>query len=246
MKLDQHFVIDREVLLRIIHLARIKKTETVLEIGAGTGNLTKLLVKKAKKVYAIEKDKNLLSELKKIENKNLKIIHANALKITLPKFDKLVANIPYSISEPLIQKLIYEDFKFAVLLLSEGFVKILSEKKTKLSLISNLFFEIELDREVFPESFYPKPKILSRIILLKPKKPKKKEIIFREFIKQKDKKAKNALREAIIKGLNYSGKSITKRETRNFLKDIKTDKKVASLGLRELEEIKNVVESLYF
>lgn len=244
MNLDQHFVTDREVLLRVVKLAKIQKDETILEVGAGTGNLTKLLVEKAKKVYAVEKDKKLFLELKKIKNKKLKPILANALELNLSKFDKIVANIPYSISEPLIQKLIYEDFKLAVLLLPEGFVKIISEKKTKFSLISKLFFKIELDREVFPESFYPKPKVLSRIILLRPKIPKKEELIFREFIKQKDKKAKNALREAVIK--SSSGKNITKRKARDFLKDFKINKKVASLSLKELEKVKELTDSLNF
>ncbi|MCD6274904.1 MAG: hypothetical protein J7J15_02680 [Candidatus Aenigmarchaeota archaeon] len=241
MKLDQHFIIDANVLLKITELAKIKKNEIVLEIGAGTGNLTKLLLNKAKFVYAIEKDEKLFSELKKINNKKLKPILGNALKINFPNFDKLVADIPYSISEPLIQRLIYEDFKLAVLLFPENFVKTLLEKNTKLSLISKLFFEIKLDQEVFPESFYPKPKVLSRIVLIKPKITKKHELILKEFIKQRDKKAKNALREAIIRG---SGK--TKREVRNILKDFEIDKKVASLSLKELKKIRKFVNSLNF
>ncbi|RLJ03045.1 MAG: hypothetical protein DRP14_05360 [Candidatus Aenigmatarchaeota archaeon] len=241
MKLDQHFIIDTKVLLKIAELAKIKKNEIVLEIGAGTGNLTKLLLNKARFVYAIEKDEKLFSELKKINNKKLKPILGNALKINFPNFDKLVADIPYSISEPLIQRLIYEDFKLAVLLFPENFVKTLLEKNTKLSLISKLFFEIKLDQEVFPESFYPKPKVLSRIVLIKPKITEKHELIFREFIKQRDKKAKNALREAIIRGY---GK--TKREVRNILKDFEIDKKVASLNLKELKKIRKFVNSLNF
>ncbi len=243
MELDQHFVIDRKVLLRIVELAKIQKDEVILEIGAGTGNLTKLLVKKAKKLYAIEKDKNLFSELKKISNKNLKLIPGDALKVQFPDFDKLVANLPYSISEPLIQRLIYEDFKLAVLLLPENFVKIISgEKRTKLTEITKTFFELKLDRDVKPESFSPKPRVFSRIIVLIPKKPRnEKELIFMEFLKQTDKKAKNALREAIIKGGNKSGKEITKKEAKKFLRNFKIDKKVARLNLRELEKIKEFI-----
>lgn len=246
MKLDQHFVIDREVLLRMINLAKIHKDETILEIGAGTGNLTKLLVEKAKKVYAIEKDKNLFSELKKIGDKNLKLVFGDALKVQFPSFDKLVANIPYSISEALVQRLIYENFKLGVLLLPEGFVKIISEKKTKLSLISNLFFKTELDIKVFPQSFSPEPKVCSRIVLLKPKISKRNELIFREFLKQRDKKAKNALREAIIRVKSNFGKNITKREAKEFLEKLKINKKVASLSLKELEKIKDFIDSLNF
>jgi len=247
MKLDQHFVTNRKVLLKIVELAKIKKNEVVLEIGAGKGNLTKLLLNKAKVVYAIEKDEKLFSELKKINNKKLKPIFGNALKINFPNFDKIVSNMPYSISEPLIQRLIYEDFKLAVLLLPKNFVKIIiGEKTTKLSLISNLFFEIKVCGDISPVCFYPKPRIWSNIVLLKLKRCKNfKDAIFQEFIKQKDKKTKNALREAIIKAGKKFSRNITKREAKGFLENFEINKKVASLNLKELKEIKNFVNNLF-
>ena len=237
VKLDQHFVIDKNILERITKLAKIAKNDIILEIGAGTGNLTKFLLEKAGQVHAIELDKTLLPELKELKNSKLNIISGNALNIKFPEFNKLVANVPYSISEPLIQKLIYNNFKLGVLLLPEKFVKKITSKNTKLSLISNIFFEICEDIKVSPGCFSPKPHVFSRIILLKPKKIG--EPIFADFLKQKNKKVKNALREAIIRE-----KGTTKKEAKELLKNRQTDKKVASLSLRELERIQDFVRNL--
>jgi len=240
-KLDQHFVINEKVLRRILELAGLNKEEVVLEIGAGKGNLTKLLSEKAKKVYAIEMDEVLFSELKKL-NKNVVPILGNALKINFPEFDKIVSNIPYSISEPLIQKLLHYNFKLGVLLVSEKFGnKLIGRKRTKLSLIAEAFFEIEPRDLVAPENFEPKPKVFSRIIVLKPKKSDLRELVFREFVKQRDKKVKNALREAIIKANMTLGKRVTKREARAIIGDFGMDKKVQNLNLKELEIIKEFV-----
>ena len=247
MKLDQHFVIDEDVLLRVAELAEIQKKDILLEIGAGTGNLTKLLLKKAKFVHAVEKDEDLLPELEKLSCPNIRITIANALKIKFPKFDKLVANLPYSISEPLMQKLVYEDFKLAVLLLPEKFVKtIFGDKTTKLTLIVKAFFEITPDKKINPESFSPQPKVYSRIIILKPKTPANmEEAIFMDFLKQRDKKAGNALREAVIKGGDKFGKEITKKEAKEYLKDFKIEKKVAMLSMEEVIQAKNFISKIF-
>lgn len=241
IRLDQHFLINEKILKKIVDLAKINKKEIILEIGAGRGNLTKLLAKSAKKVYAIEKDKNLFFELKKL-NKNIVPILGDALKMKFPKFDKIVSNIPYTISEPLIQKLIYHDFKLAVLLVSENFSnRLIGNKRTKLSLISETFFSIKLHTILSPKFFEPEPKVYSRIITLNPIKPNFKGLIFQEFLKQKDKKVKNALREAIIKsGLKFN-KKITKRRARTTITNININKKVANLNLEELEKIRDYV-----
>jgi len=242
LKLDQHFLIDRKVLERIIELSEINEKDIVLEIGAGRGELTKLLAEKAGKVIAVEKDKCLFEELKKL-NRNIESIYGNALAFKFPEFNKVVSNIPYSISEPLVQKLIYYDFELAVLLVPEKFSRILAgEKKTKLTLIVNTFFHIKTYDKIPPEKFFPKPRVMSRIVLLKPKKPSLQEAVLQQFLRQKDKKIKNAMREAIIKGGEKFGKKITKNEARLLAINLGTEKKVQNLNLKELEKIKTFIE----
>lgn len=248
MKFDQHFLVNREILLEIINISNIKKNETILEIGAGTGNLTKLLLKKANKVYSIEIDSELCEKLKGIKDRNFKLFCKNALKIKFPKFDKLVANIPYSISEPLIQKLIHhDDFEIAVIMVSEKFYQKLISGNTKLSYIARHFFEIEKRFEITPSAFSPPPKVSSVVITLKPMKfHTTKDFIIGAFLKQKDKKARNALREAIIMTGESSGKKIIRRDAKKLSEGIKTEKKVSNLSLRELSRIEKIVSSLNF
>src|SRR4030042_4572973 len=95
---DQHFLIDEKVIDRIIRYAELDGKETVLEIGAGTGNLTKNLAKNAANVIAIESDHRLVEVLDDLSLTNVKVIHGDALQVEFPRFDKVVSNLPYSIS----------------------------------------------------------------------------------------------------------------------------------------------------
>jgi 16S rRNA (adenine1518-N6/adenine1519-N6)-dimethyltransferase len=252
MKLDQHFVVDKDVLSRIIELADIKEDEKVLEIGSGTGNLTVLLAEFAKKVYAVEIDADLMPELEDrvAEMLNVELILGNALEVEWPEFDKMVSNIPYSLSEPLIQKLIFCDFKKAVLLVPKRFSTILMGKMpTKLSLIAQLFFDIKGDIEVYPDSFSPPPSVGSKVIIISPRLPEGlSESIFYEFLRQKDKIAKNALREAIIRGFEKESRKMTKNEARLAIKSLKMDNslelRVSCLGLEDLLKIEGFLNNL--
>lgn len=252
MKLDQHFVIDEDVLLRVLELADIGEDETILEIGAGTGNLTELLAERAKKVYSIEIDPELREELEKAlsESPNVKIIWGNALEIEWPKFDKLVSNIPYSISEPLIQKLIFCNFKVAVLLVPKHFSTILLGKKpTKLTITSKVLFSVKPDIEVYPESFDPPPSVGSKLIILRPREPETlAEAVLQEFFRQRDKIAKNALREALIRARDMQGRKMTKNEARKAIEKLEgganLELRVFSLGLEDILKIKAFLEGI--
>ena len=111
-RLGQNFLIDCQALQKIIGSADLKKTDTVLEIGAGIGNLTFELAKKAKRVIAVEKDPKMIEILKDLlecQNvKNVKIIEGNILKFKTDSLElktyKLVANLPYYITSPVIRK----------------------------------------------------------------------------------------------------------------------------------------------
>jgi len=113
--LGQNFLINKDILSEIINTADLTKNDIVLENGPGLGILTKELAKKAKKVIAIEKDEKLVKILKKelAHFKNIKIIEGDILKLPvtsyqLPVTYKLVANLPYYITSPVIRKFLEE------------------------------------------------------------------------------------------------------------------------------------------
>jgi 16S rRNA (adenine1518-N6/adenine1519-N6)-dimethyltransferase len=210
------------------------------------------LAEYARKVYSIEIDADLMPELENevAECQKVELILGNALELDWPDFDKMVSNIPYSISEPLIQRLIFCDFKKAVLLVPKGFSTILlGAKPTKLSVLAETFFNISEDIDVYPDSFSPPPAVGSKVIVLKPREPKGlSETIFWEFLRQKDKIAKNALREAIIRGFEREGKSATKNEARTAIEQLKMgnelELRVSCLSLEEVLKIRQFLDNL--
>lgn len=108
--LGQNFLFDPTILKRIIEVSEITKDDTVVEIGPGPGRLTKILADKVKKLIAIELDKDLFKKLKGsfIAYRNVELVHDDALKFpyeSIGKF-KVVANIPYYITTPIIFRLI--------------------------------------------------------------------------------------------------------------------------------------------
>ena len=252
----QHFLIDEKAIARILNYAFINKDDVVLEIGAGTGNLTEKLLQKAKHVLAVEKDENLAKVLKnKFRNeKNVTVIHGDVLKIKLPSFNKCVSNIPYNISEPLIWKLIRTNFEMCVFTISKKFYEKLAAKpNTKnyclISMIAQNFYEVTLKEILSPEAFHPKPRVKSAVIVIKPKTMQEKELtkkIIKNLLTMHDKKLKNALREALIK---TSNNQLTKKTAMNIIKtkfkNNKTlEKKVRNLSWKEWEMIKTIVKEL--
>ena len=103
-KLGQHFLTNEETKHRIVNYADIINKNIVLEIGAGTGDLTSIIKEKAMKVIAVEKDKDLVKILKgRFSNESkVEVIEGDILKIDLPQYDKIVSTPPYNISSKLI------------------------------------------------------------------------------------------------------------------------------------------------
>src|SRR4030042_3085756 len=129
--LGQNFLIDKNIAILEVKQANIESDDTVLEIGPGLGILTKLLAEKAKRVIAIEIDENLINKLKKTLPENVDLIHEDALNIdfeTLPKFNKIVSNLPYQISSPITFKFLDYDFESAILIYQKEFAERLVAK----------------------------------------------------------------------------------------------------------------------
>ena len=182
--LGQNFLIDKNVLEKITNTTHISN-KTVLEIGPGTGNLTSYILKKnPKKMFVIEKDNELASNLNNQFNKKINIINDDVLKIDETKLfkDKVIVfgNLPYNISTEILSKWIINlknDFWFECLILmfqKEVANRIIAEFNTsnygRLSIICNWKLNIEKICDIKPESFSPRPKVNSSLLLFYPKK----------------------------------------------------------------------------
>ncbi|MBI4228593.1 MAG: ribosomal RNA small subunit methyltransferase A [Deltaproteobacteria bacterium] len=199
--LGQNFIIDLEVLDRISVIARLSKTDEVLEIGAGLGTLTTYLAERTKSVIAIEKDKMLFEELRESTHHlpNLELVLGDVLKINFREFFKgrkikVVSNLPYNISSPILIKLLeHRDiFSLLVLMIQREVGERITAKPGgrvygSISVLLQTFFHISIELHVRPESFWPKPKVDSVVLKLVPlTSPKIKlsdERLFRKIIR---------------------------------------------------------------
>jgi 16S rRNA (adenine1518-N6/adenine1519-N6)-dimethyltransferase len=177
--LGQNFLISEEVLAEIIDIAKIKKSDTIIEIGPGLGVLTQELVKKSNRVIAIEKDKRFISVLKKFfaPNKNLEIIEQDALRFNFEEVKgdyKIVANIPYYLTSHLLQNLLALEHKpkRIVLMIQKEVGERLTAEAGELSILGisvQIFADVAIVSNVPKENFWPKPKVDSCVILIEPK-----------------------------------------------------------------------------
>ena len=187
-RLGQNFLINKGVVKKIIEAADIKKTDVVLEIGPGNGVLTREIAQKATQVLAVEKDKKMAVFLKRefARQKNIKIIEQDILKLDLNSCGlkspyKIVANIPYYITSPIIRKFLEYKRRPCLMVLTIQkevaqriyFPSLKSPAKTKMNLLalSVLFFaEPKIISYVSKNSFWPAPKVDSAVLKITPKK----------------------------------------------------------------------------
>lgn len=177
--LGQYFLIDDRVPSRMVEYAGVVRGDVVLEIGAGVGSVTEQLERRAKKVYAVEKDKELCALLReRYEGKKsiTEVIEGDIMKIELPEFDKVVASIPFSLSSAITYKLLLhnEGFGLAVLLYQNEFAqKLVAKPRSKvygrLPVISQALAEIEILEIVHRDAFYPSSPVKTAIVRLKEK-----------------------------------------------------------------------------
>jgi 16S rRNA (adenine1518-N6/adenine1519-N6)-dimethyltransferase len=178
--LGQNFLIDKNVLDKIIDSADIKKSDVILEVGPGMGVLTQELAQEAKKVIAVEKDKIMIEILKETLNgfNNVEIIQGDILKnkLQLPKKYKLVANIPYYLTSPLIRKFLESENQpqEVILMLQKEVAQRICSKPPEMSLLAvsvQFYAESKIISYVSKNCFWPSPKIDSAIIKIVPNKP---------------------------------------------------------------------------
>ena len=177
-RFGQNFLIDERIIERIIAAIAAKKEDTVLEIGPGQGALTLPLLEQLNQLHVIEIDRDLIARLQDMNNDKLIIHQSDALKFdltTLPENLRVVGNLPYNISSPILFYLLdnrtrVKDMTF--MLQKEVVERMVAKHGSKtygrLSVMMQAFFELELLFIVPPESFDPPPKVESAIVYLKP------------------------------------------------------------------------------
>lgn len=177
----QHILTNPRILDTIVQKSAINPSDTVLEIGPGTGNLTLKLLEASREVVAIEIDQRMVNILENraikrgLHNK-LTVITKDALRTEFPPFDLVVANIPYGISSPLIIKLIYGTipFRSATLLLQKEFARRLlanpgDSEYNRLAVNVKLLADVEFVMDVSKRDFLPSPKVDSSVLIIRPK-----------------------------------------------------------------------------
>jgi len=185
--LGQNFLIDKNIINKIVGIGNINRNKIVMEIGSGYGNLTNdINIANPKKVIAIEKDKKL-SDLLKIKfnnSKNINIINSDILKfIEKNNFEKntvVFGNLPYNISTKILASLILLErwppwYEVLILMFQKEVAdRIIAKPKTKefsrLTVLSNWRLEIKKHFDVSSNCFFPKPKVTSTLLSFRPKK----------------------------------------------------------------------------
>lgn len=172
--MGQNFLIDDRVAERQVEFAHLSRDDTVLEVGPGLGVLTHRLAEKAGKVVAIEMDRRLAAYLRTSLPENVELIEGDALAVEFPPFDKFVSNLPYSISSPIIFKLLDHGFERAVVMLQKEFADRMvarpdTDDYSRLSV--NVYYRAECRiLEKVPRSrFWPAPKVDSAVVELVPR-----------------------------------------------------------------------------
>ena len=225
--LGQNFLIDREVLEKIVSITNIADKE-VLEIGPGSGNLTTYILKqKPKKLYVVEKDDDLAILLKEKFDNEIEIINDDILKVSEDKISdqklSVFGNLPYNISTEILSRWILNlrsNFWFENLILmfqKEVADRIISEfnssKYGRLSILSSWKLNVKKIIDIKPQSFSPRPKIDSSLLLFTPKEnffelkdPKNLEKITRIFFSQRRKMLKKPFNQVFANGKQVAEK----------------------------------------
>lgn len=217
----QHFMVDKELLNKIVKEAKISRRDVVLEIGSGKGALTEKLLGKAKKIICVEQDTRLNSPFENVEFYNENILDI----IDKLKFNVVVANIPYHISEALMLKLISIKPKKMTLVVGNTFAKKISGQSI-IGCILQEIYDINIISQIDPVSFNPQPKVMSALVILELKKSFG---LMHTFYQHQTRKVKNYF-------LKITEDKLTKKEAKKIIEKENFDfenKKLYELSTEE-------------
>ena len=255
-------MISEQVVNEIVESSKIDKEDLVIEIGPGLGTLTKYLLEKAGKVIGIELDKKMVEILQdrfKLYN-NFELYQQDVLKIDLKhlikkekentniKKVKIVANLPYYITTPIIMKLLEEklDLESITVMIqkevADRLIAIPGEKETGAITYAVYYYAIaEAILEVPKESFIPEPEVTSKVIKLNIRKEPPIEVQDKELMFKIIKSAFMQRRKTLINALNNAKIFQNKEEGNQILESLKLDESVRAekLTLENFADITN-------
>lgn len=170
--LGQHWLYDQQSLDMVLAAAELHPEDTVLEVGPGTGSLTKLLAGKVQKIVAVEKDSDLISGLTKLKLPNVEVIEADILNFDftkLPDSYKVVANIPYYLTSNLLRQLLESNNRprLMSLLIQKEVAERITASPGQMSVLAfsvQYYANAQICGIVQKEKFLPPPKVDSAII----------------------------------------------------------------------------------
>ena len=263
--LGQNFLIDANVVEKIVEVANIDKQDLVIEIGPGLGTLTKELLEKSGRVLCIELDSKMITILQDrfAMYKNIDIIHEDVLNLDLKKIIKekkeehqlktvkIVANLPYYITTPIVMKLLEEDLdieSITIMIQKEVADRLVAEPGTALSgsisYAINYYTEPEVVLEVPNTAFLPAPQVDSEVIKLKIRKEPAVQVKNKNRLFQLIKMSFMQRRKTLINAL-YNGKIMeNKHEIEHMLLELNIDIKTRGekLSLEQFAQISDYIE----
>ena len=257
--LGQNFLIDDSVLSDIVNGADVNEDDLVIEIGPGVGSLTAQLLNKAKKVTSIELDNDLIPILTNElgEHPNFTLIHNDALKVDFneiigdEKSVKLVANLPYYVTTPIIVKLLKGGYNFkslTIMIQKEVAERMNAEPNCKdygsLSLLVQYYCDTRIIRKVSPSSFIPRPKVDSIVIRLdrlqEPRVKVKDEKLMFDIIRN----AFNMRRKTLWNCTKFLGLSKDDMEKAFEMSSIDCKRRGETLTLQEFAQLSDAISTL--
>jgi 16S rRNA (adenine1518-N6/adenine1519-N6)-dimethyltransferase len=228
---DQHFLIDARIADRILSLTDVTDC-IVLEIGPGEGVLTRRILDQGAKCIAIELDPVLCSQLHatfspEIATGALTLIQGDAGKVPLPHFEKVISNLPYSLSSKITFRLLKSGFEEGILMYQKEFAdRMLARPGTpavgRLSIMAQTYADIERCFEVSPRAFHPMPQVRSMVLRLIPHEPRF-EILDRTFYADVVRVLFSHRRKTIRNGLKSFGGALDHGRLERILAELPED-----------------------
>jgi len=257
-RLGQHFLVDPNILNKVVRTAQVGKEDVVLEIGPGLGGMTLALARDVKKVIAVEIDPKLVAILKEkaTGHRNVEVMESDILKVDFKHiFDteghpiKVVANLPYQISTPLLFRFI--DSKqafsaFTLMLQKEVAERMVAPPGKKeygpLSIFVQLFLDISIHFFIKPSAFFPPPKVESAVVHMVWKEKAMIETKDEDWFKRVVKSCFGYRRKTLINALRHSELSLPE-SVESKIEETGIDPRRRPETLT-IEEFKNLAEAL--